>query len=520
MAKRAPKETSLPLVIALVFFVLTTIAFGVMWYMQYSDQQAKAEEVKKANADKQTAQGQTTEAIRKAQIARIFLGVDEEGDKTAIEAETTGKEKVGNEVKRIREALAKQFSGGDAGRIPADIDIWKVDEKGHAEASPKTGIITAVGDQARARELAEKEAAKDRAKSKEAIAALDKVADGYKSATTVFKELADSLPKKFKADLDEVTKEYDKRKAKFAANEKESRDKNTVLEDEKNKAERANKLLMSQLEEAQKEVAQQTARLIQKKDPFQFDEPQGKIRRRLPEGIVELNIGSNANVQPGLTFTVLPSDFPEKGRQSRMKIFRVPNERGEYKNVERFVEKATIEIIDVLGPDLSRARITSEADSIRDGASQGDLLYNSVWRKGSTDRIALAGVFDINGDGTDDIHTVVRDLSKMGITVDAFFDLRERKWVGQVSEQTRYLIVGRYPVQSANDPNREEKTKLIDAISKAVESARQKGIQDVNYRDFFPRMGYRVKIDVPDDKINQATAPYLKGVAASDMPPP
>ena len=43
MAKRAPKETSLPLVITLVFFILTTIAFGVMWYMQYSDQQAKDE---------------------------------------------------------------------------------------------------------------------------------------------------------------------------------------------------------------------------------------------------------------------------------------------------------------------------------------------------------------------------------------------------------------------------------------------------------------------------------------------
>src|SRR6476620_6567683 len=98
MAKRAPKETSLPLVIALVFFVLTTIAFGVMWYMQYSEQQAKDEAVKKANAEKQTAQGQATEAIRKAQIARIFLGADEEGDKTAIEAETTGKEKVGSEV--------------------------------------------------------------------------------------------------------------------------------------------------------------------------------------------------------------------------------------------------------------------------------------------------------------------------------------------------------------------------------------------------------------------------------------
>jgi len=136
------------------------------------------------------------------------------------------------------------------------------------------------------------------------------------------------------------------------------------------------------------------------------------------------------------------------------------------------------------------------------------------------DHIALVGVFDVNGDGTDDIESVVRDLNRMGILVDAFFDLKTRKWVGKLSEQTRYLIVGRYPVQSAQDPNRDEKTKLIDAISQAVEAGRVKGIQDVNYRDFFPRMGYRVKIDVPDDKINQATAPYLKGVATSDTPPP
>ena len=36
-------------------------------------------------------------------------------------------------------------------------------------------------------------------------------------------------------------------------------------------------------------------------------------------------------------------------------------------------------------------------------------------------------------------------------------------------------------------------------------------MQTVKFRDFFPRMGYRVKLDVPDDKINQATAPYLNG---------
>ena len=81
MAKRAPKETSLPLVVALVFFVLTTIAFGVMWYMQYSEQQAKDEEVKKAKAAEQAAKTQEGDAIRKLRVTRIYIGAEEEGDK-------------------------------------------------------------------------------------------------------------------------------------------------------------------------------------------------------------------------------------------------------------------------------------------------------------------------------------------------------------------------------------------------------------------------------------------------------
>ena len=41
----------------------------------------------------------------------------------------------------------------------------------------------------------------------------------------------------------------------------------------------------------------------------------------------------------------------------------------------------------------------------------------------------------------------------------------------------------------------------------------------VNFRDFFPRMGYRVKLDVPEDRINQAVLRYLGGVGVSDEKP-
>ena len=371
-----------------------------------------------------------------------------------------------------------------------------------------------------ARDAAEKEAAKERAKVKEATRDLDKIAQGFAAATKDFKAQTDALPKKFNSDLEEIRKKYDDRRKEYQLSEEKSRTTITQLDDEKQKSDRVQKQLKDQLDEVQKQLVENTVKLLAKRDAFQFDEPQGKILRRLAEGIVEINLGSIAHVHQGLTFTVLPSDFPEKGRQSRMRKFRVPNERGEYKDQVRFVEKASIEVIEVLGPELSRARITSEAEPYRDSAGAGDLLYNSVWRKGASDHIALVGVFDINGDGTDDVQNVVRDLSRMGILVDAYFDLQKRQWVGKINEQTRYLIVGRFPVQSANDPNREEKTKLIDALSKAIDGARQKGIQDVQYRDFFPRMGYRVKIDVSDEKVNQATAPYLKGVGTSDMPPP
>ena len=119
-----------------------------------------------------------------------------------------------------------------------------------------------------------------------------------------------------------------------------------------------------------------------------------------------------------------------------------------------------------------------------------------------------------------DIVKVARELKEMGVIVDAYFDLGKRQWIGTMNEQTRYLVVGRFPVQSAMDPNRDEKTKLIDAMSQAIESARLKNVQSVNFRDFFPRTGYKVKLDVTDDKINQATAPYLQGVSASDSLPP
>jgi hypothetical protein len=340
-----------------------------------------------------------------------------------------------------------------------------------------------------------------------------------------FQKVINDAPAEFKADLKNIRDEFDGRTKRYEVAEAAASKKITEVTEERDK-------LDGQLRRAKEKITelQQDNQLLTQKatknevENFTYDEPQGKILRKLPEGVVEINLGSAVGVKPGLTFTVLPNDFPAKGRQSRMRMLRVPDGRGAYKSVEQFVPKGAIEVFEVVSPNLSLARIQpgTEMDPIRDGVSIGDLLYNSTWRKGVADHIALIGIFDINGDGTDDIESVVRDLTKMGIPVDAYFDMKKRAWVGQITERTRYIVEGYFPINTAADPNREEKTKLLGQMSAAVNEGKQKGVSTVNFRDFFSRMGYKFRLDVNDDKINQATAPYLSNVGVGNpipMPP-
>ena len=129
--------------------------------------------------------------------------------------------------------------------------------------------------------------------------------------------------------MDAIQKKFDERKSLIYLRTEEDARRTRGVRGREEQADRDKRHLRANWPKLQKDqlrrrAGEQTA----KNDAFQFDEPQGKIRNRLAEGIVEIDIGSAASVKPGLTFTVLPSDFPEKGRQSRMRVFRIPDERG------------------------------------------------------------------------------------------------------------------------------------------------------------------------------------------------
>jgi hypothetical protein len=524
MAKKS-KEPSTPLIFSLVFFILTTIAFGVMWYLAYSDiEQAKINE-KKAKDDQTPLRNAARESEILARVYRLYMGIEgDPEDKTIIANESKPGDKIAAELTKLNSAMAKKLGKPDASSLPDEFKFWSVDTNNKANPPPAEALTDKISQLAK-KEEAYKAVEDERESYKKQVVAMQAAANDLKQVQAKFQKEIDKLPAEFKAKLKEVTDGFDRRTALYAAAEKAANDKIAQITDDRDRLEGQMRKLKEQIAGLQTDnsiLQQRIAKTDSSRESFVYDEPQGKILRKLPEGVVEINLGSTAGVRPGLTFTVLPTDYPEKGRQSRMRMLRMPDGRGGYKSVETFVPRGMIEVYEVVGPTLSLARIQpgTELDPIRDGISVGDLLYNSVWRKGVADHIALIGIFDINGDGTDDIESVVRDLVKMGIPVDAYYDMKKRAWVGQVTERTRFIVEGYMPINTGNDPLRDEKTKLLGQINAAIAEGRQKGVQSVNFRDFFSRMGYKFRLDVTDDKINQATGPYLSNVGIGAAMPP
>lgn len=537
MAKKSSKETTnLPLVISLVFFVLTTIGFGVMWYMAYSEQEKFVADKKKAEDDLKNARGLTADSEKVARVYRIVTGTDDPDDKEKVKAEWKAGDKASLELKKINEALAKRVSGGASDVLPAPYAIWTPDPDGGIGTMSATGLIDLAVDANNKKAAAEAAQAKDRASYQAAITSFGAAVKMLDDAKDKFAASSISLPDDFKKKMAKLDADYAARAKQFADTEGETRKLLEINNDKLVKNERDTKILKEKTEFQRVEISELVDRINSKEDKAKLETPLGRILTRHADGTIEIDIGSDALVKPGLKFTVLPSDYPQKGERSRMFVERSADVTGVFRGKEQWRQKANIEVVEVRGPNLSICRLVPmdaglsaggtpltrlEYDDIRDRVMKGDLIYHPYWKKGTADHVALVGIFDTNGDGVDDIEAVVRDLRATGIPVDAFFDLRTGKWNegGKLSPRTRSLIIGELPINSGTDPNRDAKSALTAKLEAAIKEAKEKGIRAENYREVFPKMGYYVRVPLPDEKINQATARYLNAAPPTDTPP-
>jgi hypothetical protein len=524
MARAKPNsggEGKTPLVIGLVFFVLATIVLGVLAYTFQGDIAAAEAKAAEAKKDTELARGELSKSQDLLRLHQVILGHGTEEDRTKLSS-SANKEFLRDEHAKIMaringrlqtaiDADKGQFVGLEGEKWnpkPAELFSWPWPNVGEMLPAPTPGPLVETIVKNRAdREMAMRKLNTEK-KSVLALEADLKLAkEAYETEKAKYAAASAKIPAQIDAIQKLLAKDVEAKKLEFTNASAGYRGDIAKAKGDFDLAQQRSDEIGSKLKNIQEQLDRELTKQADKEDPFAFDNPKGAITATFnAQNLVEINLGSADNARPGLTFNVQPREVAVRGLQSRIKKVI---ENGKY--VERMVPKAKVEIIEVLGPNLSRARVTEVYDPIRESILKGDILYNAAWRKGSVDHVVLYGIFDIDGDGVDDIKVVARALAKMGIIVDGYYDLSSRKWVGNgPTDHTAYAVEGATPSALAGDGLLKEKGDLINSINAAREEARKKGAKAVRYRDFFPRIGYTVKYDVNDEQINQAAAKFLR----------
>jgi hypothetical protein len=223
-----------------------------------------------------------------------------------------------------------------------------------------------------------------------------------------------------------------------------------------------------------------------------WDMPRGKIIRiEDPAKKVFINKGARDGVKPGLTFAVFADGVNGRGAGNL---------------------KATIEVVRVVDAGSSLCKVNTLYDArgretaiteatparmILEGGTplkEGDLIFNLLW--GS--HVALVGVFEVPGYGPKspaaqmaDLSDFIRQLERMGITVDAYTDLRDGKLVGEPTPQTNFVIRGSPAKKLAEAPDDNRVKSINDTLQAMRELAAERGLFVISPENFAVLTGFR-----------------------------
>jgi hypothetical protein len=150
-------------------------------------------------------------------------------------------------------------------------------------------------------------------------------------------------------------------------------------------------------------------------------------------------------------------------------------------DIAKAEKKASIEVVDIMGPHLAEARITD--DKPGNPIVPGDVIYTPIWRPGKLIHFALAGLLDLDGDGRSDLDRVRNIIAVNGAVVDAYQE-PSGKIVGKITPETNYLVKGIPPDEKSSRDFRKGFTGMID-------EARANLVKEIRLEELLDRMGYR-----------------------------
>ncbi len=150
-------------------------------------------------------------------------------------------------------------------------------------------------------------------------------------------------------------------------------------------------------------------------------------------------------------------------------------------DVSQAEKKASIEVVEILGPHMCEARITD--DKPGNPIAKGDLVFTPIWAPGKRIHFALAGLIDLDRDGKSDLERVRSIIATNGAVVDAYQDTAGVVH-GKITTETNYLVRGTPPDETSAREMRRGYTRMLD-------DAKDNLVKEIQLGDLFDRMGYR-----------------------------
>ena len=174
----------------------------------------------------------------------------------------------------------------------------------------------------------------------------------------------------------------------------------------------------------------------------------------------------------------------------------LPGESTEEK--ERLI-KGQIEVVEILTPFTSRAKVIDEKEPLRDPIQAKDQLYNLGWNPDEEIRVAFGGLIDLDGDGIDNNDDFLRLLERQGVIVDEYLKLKPLEFVKRdqrgMTLKTRFLIIAPDPrLEEGGAPNTPQRAQMELVIAKMGEMklrAKELGIQLIEARKFLALIGVK-----------------------------
>ena len=490
------RESSVGLVVTLIFFILTSIGLGVATYYGFTQQDQLTKDKAAAESLMKDAQAKTEWYQFQALLFRTWLGLTDGMNAPSDDASQTYDQLLAVLYGKYADGrLGKDTKGG----YPADKQVLAglIDAEGKkqfkikTEDKTKTVVIQAVtmgwNDKTMRPNISYEDAFKgvqaladyyqqqatEAKKAQEVAEAAQKKSDEQKKADEVefdknvkalTAENKTGLEKAFQDLDDSINKKLDEAKALATSRQTEKEDavkkEHTTVLDLQQKI----KDMQGRLNDLNDQLAKEEQKTVETPSQGKPIPTDWKIVRMDRSGKEPfINLGSAQNVRPGLTFSIHgqgPDGQP------------MPASKG------------TLEVLNVVSDNLSQAQVVSVKDSFKDPILPGDYLYNPIFHPGGEQHVVIAGPIHMHGTKGDDLEEFERLLQRQNVVVDGYVDPQDGSIKGRLTVATDYLVLGDVGSVKEGAPD-------LDSIKKLQDQARSNGVRIVSAREFLDLMGYR-----------------------------